>query len=163
MSTAPKTGKLPNAIVYGLIAVVVVIVLLCGGVFFWFVATNLFGSGGSANKGGKPVSTTDALKSVDAFVSDLRNEEYAHALKYRASAGLRRKYNADSLKELVEKDGKALLGATNWHYLQTGQTPEAPKFVGQIGGGPSGAIRIELTVIDEGDGPRISEVAFLKD
>jgi hypothetical protein len=103
------------------------------------------------------------MKVAEAFVKNLREEEYGHALKYYTTARFRSKYNADALKDWVEKDGKGVIQATNWRFLQTGQTPDSVKFVGQVGGGPYGAVRVEMTIVDEGEGPRISELKFAKD
>lgn len=165
MSTAPKTGGMDNRIVLGLIALAVVVLLMCGGVFFFFIvkSMDLFGSPGAGGGKGKAVSTEDGLKAAEAFVKDLREEEYGHALKYRSTARFRGKYNADALKEWVEKDGKGVIGATNWRFLQVGQTPDSVKFVGQMGGGPNGAVRVEMTIVDEGEGPRVSELKFAKE
>jgi hypothetical protein len=47
--------------------------------------------------------------------------------------------------------------------MQTGQTPDSVKFVGQVGGGPGGAVRVEMTIVDDGEGPRVSELKFAKE
>jgi hypothetical protein len=161
MSSAPKSGGIPNAVVYALIAAAVVILLLCGGVGFFFLVKGS-GSGDSVNKSGKAISPEDALKSSEDFLNDLKREEYGHALKYRATSGFRRKYNEESLKEFIESEGKGVIGALRLEFKLVDQTPEGVKFVGQAGNGPYGLARFEVSVSDEGQGPRVSKLTFIK-
>lgn len=173
MSTAPKTRGLDRRIVYGLVAVAAVVVLLCAGlgVAFLLKNLNLFSGGGvtPTQKGnvGKRTFKEDAVlkpqEAVEAFLGDLRDEEFGHALKKYSTIGFQGRYSPTTLREVIERDGRGLIGWTVRESLNPiGQSPDGRRFRGEVGGGPNGPARFEITVSDEGEGWRVSDFALIK-
>jgi len=174
MSTAPKTRGLDKRIVYGLVAVVVVGVLLCAGLGFAFVLKNFnFGAGGDGltqtqrGSPGKRTFKEDAQlkpqEAVEAFLGDVCDEEYGHALRKYSTIGFQGRYSPGTLKQMIEADCKGLIG---WKVRESlnpiGQTPDSRKFRGEVGGGPYGPARFEITVTNDGEGWRVSDLAPIK-
>jgi hypothetical protein len=174
MSTAPKTRGLDKRIVYGLVAVIAVMVLLCAGIFFAYLMKNLnlFGGGGgiTPTQGGvrgKRTFREDAVlkpqEAAQAFLGALCDEEYGQALRKYGSIGFQGRYSPTTLRELVEREGKGLIGFTVQESLNpVGQSPEGRKFRGEVGGGSYGPVRFEITVFNDSEGWRVNDFIILK-
>ncbi len=161
MSTAPRVSGVPNGLIYAFIGGLVLILLLCGGAAFYLL---LFRGGSgvvAVNTGAKSVDPRDALQSAELFAKDMSREDYEHVLKYRSAAAFRRRYpSPEDLKGYVEGEGKGLIGALQYNFKSIDTTPKSVKLIGQVGGGPNGASRFELLMVDEGDGVRVAELVF---
>ena len=175
MSTAPKSRGMDKRIVYGAIAVAVVVLLVCGGIFVPFIVKklDLFGSsggGGAVNtkRGVAPKTFREdaVLKPVDAaegFLGAISIQDYGLALKRFSTIGFQGRYGATTLREVVEKNGKGLIGWTERGTLSlVSQTQDSKTYQSEVGGGPHGSARFEIVVSNEGDGWRVSEFVVLK-
>jgi hypothetical protein len=174
MSIAPKNRGLDKRIVYGLVAVSLLVLLMCGGIFITYIWNKMDGFGSS---GGTPVNTRpgarprtfkeDAVlkptEAAEGFLGAIANEEYGQALKQFATVGFQGRYSSSTLRELVERDGRGLIGWKNREALASvSQTQDSKVYRTEVGGGQYGSARVEITVSQDQDGWRVSEFVVLK-
>jgi hypothetical protein len=175
MSTSPKSRGMDRRILYGLIALAVLVALVCGTLFLYFIAKNLFasssggGSGPTSARGGIGPKTfrEDAVlkpeQAAEGFIGAIGNEEYGQALKYYSTIGFQGRYSATTLREQVEREGRGLIGwKERTPFNALGGSAESKRYKGEVGGGPNGPTRFEVTVSLDGEGWRVSEFLLQK-
>jgi hypothetical protein len=106
------------------------------------------------------------LKPTDAaegFLGAIGNEEFGQAIKQFSTVGFQGRYSSSTLRELIERDGKGLVGWRSREPLApVSQTADSKLYRCEVGGGPHGSARVEITVSQDENGWRVSEFVVVK-